>query len=172
MRWRTYTLSVLSAATLLLAACGEGAGPAGDLPALEDITPVAAPYDENLDAGAAVEAAFAEAEATGKRVLLKLGGNWCPDCRILAGMFEEPAFQTLLKENYVYVPINVGRYDVNMNIPARFGFEKLDGVPTLLVVEPSGDLVNAATSAEWTNARDRDPKEVYAYVEKWARAKS
>ena len=44
------------------------------------------PYDEGADADAAVAAAFARARAAHKRVLIDLGGNWCPDCLVLANL--------------------------------------------------------------------------------------
>ena len=44
------------------------------------------PFDENVDADAAVDAAIAQARVEHKLVLINLGANWCADCRILAGV--------------------------------------------------------------------------------------
>ncbi len=52
-------------------------------------TPLPFPYDESADAMAAVDAALARAEESGKRVLIDLGGNWCGWCRLLAGVMDE-----------------------------------------------------------------------------------
>ena len=55
---------------------------------LSDVSVPDRPFDENADANAAVANAFARAKAEHKRVLIDLGGNWCADCRILAGVME------------------------------------------------------------------------------------
>ena len=61
-------------------------------------TPLPYPYDEMANADAAVDAAFARAKTNGKRVLVDLGGNWCPDCRILAGVMALPEVKPFLDE--------------------------------------------------------------------------
>src|SRR5215469_5747902 len=44
--------------------------------------PLPYPYDENADAAARLTKAFANAKASGRRVLVDFGGNWCADCRV------------------------------------------------------------------------------------------
>ena len=53
-------------------------------------TPLPLPYDEAADANAAVDRARSEARRKGKRLIIDLGGNWCPDCRVLAGTMALP----------------------------------------------------------------------------------
>ena len=53
-----------------------------------------------------------------KRVLLDFGGNWCGDCQVLEIYFHDPANRSLLEANYVLVPVNIGRYDENLDIAA------------------------------------------------------
>ena len=67
--------------------------PITDLKDLPVVT--TAPYDESANADAVVAAAFARARKSHKRVLLDLGGNWCPDCIVLANVMRLPAMQTL-----------------------------------------------------------------------------
>ena len=57
---------------------------------LADIAVPDRPFDESADANAVVANAFARAKTAHKRVLIDLGGNWCADCRILAGVMELP----------------------------------------------------------------------------------
>lgn len=42
-------------------------------------TPLPLPYDEAADADAVVDRARTQARRQGKRLLIDLGGNWCPD---------------------------------------------------------------------------------------------
>ncbi|MGI4877301.1 MAG: thioredoxin family protein, partial [Janthinobacterium lividum] len=52
--------------------------------------PLPLPYDEAADGSAQVAAAKARAKASGKLLLIDLGGNWCPDCRVLAAIIDIP----------------------------------------------------------------------------------
>jgi len=158
----------------LLAACGpqaddpEASGPP-QIPEGSVVTAPAEPYDVNADARAALDAAFARAAENDKRVLVKFGGNWCPDCRILAGMMELPVFADMLEEHYEVVAIDVGRYDRNQDLVERLGFsEGLEGVPTVMIVTADGAVVNAGAATEWRTARERDPQEALDYFHRYA----
>ena len=83
------TLGVLAAVFAFTAALG-AAPPRAGIKSFAELTPPSAPYDESADADAAVKAAFIRAKRSHKRVLIDLGGNWCGDCRILAGVMELP----------------------------------------------------------------------------------
>lgn len=156
---------------LFLAACGAPNGPF--LPPDAQVTAPENPYDETADAGAALDAAFARASENGTRVLVNFGGNWCPDCRMLAGMMQIPEFAAYLDAHYEVVKIDVGRFDRNEDVVQRLGFENLDaldGVPTVVIATSDGRVVNAATSAEWTTARERRPQEALDYFHRYAQA--
>ena len=89
------------------------------------------PYDEHANADAAVAAAFARARKSHKRVLIDLGGNWCGDCVVLANVMQLPEMKPFLAAHYEIVSVDVGRFNKNLQIPARFGITKrLVGVPS------------------------------------------
>ena len=87
-------------------------------------TPLPYPYDEHADADAAVAAAKARALAHHKLLLIDLGGNWCPDCRILAGTMEQPELKAFVDAHYEVVTVDVGRFDKNQQIPAGVTYAK------------------------------------------------
>ena len=83
-------------ATTLLLASPAFAAPAPHMPitSFEQLAkPLPLPYDEQADAKATVVAAKARAKANHKLLLIDLGGNWCLDCRILAGTMDVPYFE-------------------------------------------------------------------------------
>ena len=128
-----------------------------------------APYDERADADAAVKAAFARAAAHHKRVLIDLGGNWCPDCLVLANVMRLPALDAFLKAHYEIVAVDVGRFDRNLQIPARFGITKrLEGVPAVLIATPDGKLVNRGDTFALANARSMTPQGLADWLAQWA----
>ena len=130
-------------------------------------TPLPYPYDEAADANAAVDAAFARAKTSGKRVLVDLGGNWCPDCRILAGVMGLSEMKPFLSAHYEVVSVDVGRFDRNLQIPQRFGVTKLSGVPSLIVAEPDGKVL--VSSYEVTDEHHTTPQSMASWLAGWAK---
>ena len=130
-------------------------------------TPLPYPYDEAANANAAVDAAFARAKANGKRVLVDLGGNWCPDCRILAGVMALPEVKPFLESHFEIVSVDVGRFNKNLQIPARFHVAKLSGVPWLVIADSDGTV--AVSSYEVTDARHMTPQSMVDWLAHWAK---
>jgi thiol-disulfide isomerase/thioredoxin len=133
--------------------------------------PLPLPYDEAGVGLAAVEKARARAKASGKLLLIDLGGNWCLDCRILAGTVELPELKGWVKRHYELVTVDVGRFDKNLEVPAHYGIrDRLKGVPSLLVVDPKSDrLINAGDTAALSDARSMNPQGLADYLAHWAR---
>ena len=139
-------------------------------------TPLPYPYDEKGDAdakaaSAKVAAAKARAKASGKLLLIDLGGNWCGDCRILAATMDLPEMKTFVDRHYETVEVDVGRMDKNLQIPAKYGItQKLEGVPSLLIVDPKTDkLINAGNTANLSDASHMSPQDLADWLAKWTR---
>ena len=135
-------------------------------------TPLPYPYDEKADASAAVDRALARAKANHKLVLIDLGGNWCGDCRILAATMDLPEMKAFLNRHYEVVSVDVGRFDRNLQVPARYGItERLEGVPALLVVDPrtGKQLVGRAQVAALADARHMTPQALADWLAQWTR---
>jgi len=135
---------------------------------VELVRPLPLPYDVNADAGAELDAALVRAKAEGKRVIVDLGGNWCGDCRVFAAIMDLPEVKKYVDAHYEVVLVNVGRYDTNLEIPARFGLDKLHAAPTTLIVSPDGKLVNGDDTVALKDARDMTPQQVIDWLAHWA----
>jgi thiol-disulfide isomerase/thioredoxin len=128
------------------------------------------PYDEAANADAAVDAAFARAKASGKRVLIDLGGNWCGDCVVLANILQLPEMKPYIAAHFEVVAVDVGRFDKNLQIPARFGItDRLKGVPSVIVAEPDGTFVNRGDVFALADARHMSPQGVADWLAQWAK---
>ena len=128
------------------------------------------PYDESANADAVVAAAFARARKSHKPVMLDLGGNWCPDCLVLANVMRLPAMQKFMQAHYEFAFVDVGRFDKNLQIPARFGYsERLKGVPTVLVATPDGKLINDGHVFALSDARHMTPQSLAEYLAEWTK---
>lgn len=127
------------------------------------------PYDEAANADAQVAAAFARAEKSHKRVLIDLGGNWCVDCIILANFLKLPEMRRFMDAHYEEVLVDVGRFNRNLQIPARFGItKKLEGVPTILIATPAGKLVNGDNVFATADASHMTPQALAGYLARYA----
>jgi thiol:disulfide interchange protein len=127
------------------------------------------PYDEHANADAAVAAAFDRAGKSHKRVLIDLGGNWCVDCVVLANFLQLPEMHRFMATHYEMVSVDVGRFDRNKQIAARFGFtERLKGVPTVLIATPDGKLVNGNDVFAISDAHTTTPQSLADYLAKYA----
>ncbi len=146
------------------------AGAAAPVPKLGDTPcpPAAAPYDTEADAHAAVDAAFARAHANGHKVMLDFGGNWCPDCRALAGVLAAPAVAAWTADNYETVLVDVGRFKKNMDIAQRYGV-KINAAPTVLVLTKDGKLLNQGKVFALADARYMSSQAVVDLLAGWQR---
>jgi thiol-disulfide isomerase/thioredoxin len=132
--------------------------------------PLPFPYNEDRNALAAVAKARAQALHEHKRLLIDLGGNWCLDCRTLAGTMRLPEVAAFVRAHYVFVAVNIGRYDMNMDVPSHYGMKHLDGVPALLVIDPARDaLLNKAHIFALADARSMSPQALADYLATWAK---
>ena len=158
--------AIAASLALALAACATVPSPPAH--------PEARLYAPEADAVSDVDAALARAAASGKRVLLVMGGNWCHDSRALAGWLETPRFAALTAERYevVYVDVGVPQTGAgrNLDIARRFGLDEFPGTPALLVLTAEGELLNRDTAASWRNAASRSEDAIYAELAALAEA--
>ena len=160
---------LLTLAAALAIASPTAATPKLSISSFAQLSAPEAPYDLTANANAIVDAAFARARKSHKRVLIDLGGNWCGDCRILAGVMALPEMRGFLARHFEVAEVNVGRFDTNLQIPARFGFTKrLIGVPTVLIAAPDGRLLNRGDVFALADARHMRPQAVADWLAKWA----
>lgn len=127
------------------------------------------PYDTKADAKAEVDAAFARARKNGKRVLIDMGGNWCPDCIVLANVMNIPVLDRFLKAHFEIVRVDAGRFDKNMDIPARFGLGTPDGVPAVYIATADGTLVNRGHISALSDDRTMTPQGIADWLARWAK---
>ena len=162
-------LAALACCVLSVPAFAAAPPKAGIASFAELSTPLPYPYDETADADAQLARARAAAKAHHKLLLIDLGGNWCGDCRVLAGTIELPAIKAFMDKHYEVVAIDVGRFQRNLQIPAHYGLTKrLTGVPTLLVVNPKTDrLLNGNDVFALSDAGSMSPQALADWLARW-----
>jgi thioredoxin 1 len=129
--------------------------------ALPDIYP--APERARPDLAAALKTAA----ATHKRVLLDFGGNWCGDCHVLDIYFHDPSNLPILEANYVLVHVNIGQYDENQDVAARYMVPVEKGVPALAVLDSRGKLLYSQRGHEFSAMRRMESSAVTSFLIQW-----
>lgn len=170
-----FLLSVIGAAALALSGAA-GAAAHEPAPHLTETSfaalaqPLPYPYDEAGHAGSDVDAALARAKAAHKLLLIDLGGNWCGDCRVLAGTLALPDLAPFVARHFEVVTVDVGRFSKNMDIAQRFGAPRPKGVPALLVIDPrSGKLLDPGHTEALADARSMNPQALADWLAQWLR---
>ena len=162
--------ALLAAALLATPAMAAVHPPHLDIATFDQLAqPLPLPYHPAEDADRAVTEARQRAIATHKLLIIDLGGNWCLDCRILAGTIENPKLKAFVDAHYEVVTVDIGRFDKNLQVPARYGITKrLEGVPALLVIEPrSNRLIDAGHIAALADARSMTPQSLADWLASW-----
>ena len=171
---RSFILAVALAALTAGAASAAVPAPKADIATFAELkSPLPYPYDEAADADpkavdARIDRAKAQARREHKLLLVDLGGNWCGDCRVLAGTMELPSIKRFVDAHYVVATLDTGRMNKNLQVPARYGVGKLDGVPSVLVVDPVSDrLLDAGHVPALADARHMSPQALADWLAQW-----
>jgi len=114
--------------------------------------PMRAPlFDEKAEAQTLIDAALARARRDNRRVIVQWGANWCRWCKLLQELFTtDPKVRRQILYEYEIVRIDVGRFDKNLDLAARYGvdFARGIGIPYLTFLDAEGlVLANEPTAA-------------------------
>jgi thioredoxin 1 len=156
------------AAALCVAGFATGASAATPAPQVQEpLTDVPqAPYSETADAHADLGLALSRAAATHKYVLLDFGGNWCPDCRVTAGVLQMKEVQPWVARTFIVVPIDVGRMNKNLDIARTYGLD-IRAVPTIAILDASGKIINSGNPTALKDARGMTPQAIVDTLNGW-----
>ncbi|MGI4880704.1 MAG: thioredoxin family protein [Janthinobacterium lividum] len=129
--------------------------------------PLPLPYDTDAVGKTQVDAARKRAKAAHKLLLIDLGGNWCPDCRVLAGVMAVPEIKAFVDRHYEVVTVDIGRRDKNLDVAAAYG-ATVKGVPMVLIVDPvTGKTRNPDRYAALSDARNMTPQALADWLAQW-----
>lgn len=122
------------------------------------------PYDEAADPHQDLRAALARARKADKRVLVVFGANWCPDCRVLDGEFHAAGrTAALVSARYEVVKVDVGRFDKNLDFAKLYGEPIAKGIPSVVVVTPTNEVVYQTKAGELADARGMGADGIYGF---------
>jgi thiol:disulfide interchange protein len=125
-------------------------------------------YDPAADARAQIRSALDEARASGRHVLLQVGGNWCRWCVKLDKMMSaDSRIDSLLRADYVLRRINYSKEQKNLEVLATLGYPQRFGFPVLIVLDAAGTRLHTQDSGLLEAGDGHDPDKVYRFLYVW-----
>jgi len=130
-----------------------------------------AKFEPSRDAAKDVATAVAAAKAQGKRVLVDVGGEWCPWCHILDRFVAaNPEVQALRDAGYVWVKVNWSKENKNEALLSRW--PAIKGYPHLFVLDADGKLIHSQDTDVLEAGKDYDKAKIIEFLQKFSRKKS
>lgn len=128
-------------------------------------------YDTAADPFADLQSAMAEAQKTGKNILLDVGGEWCIWCHRLDSLFRDNKdLAQYLTENYV--PLKVNFSGANKNEKFLSQYPEIQGYPHLFVLDPEGTLIHSQDTGQLEEGKKHSKEKVLAFLKKWSPKKN
>jgi protein disulfide-isomerase len=124
------------------------------------------PYDEAADAKADVKSTLTEAKKDGMPVLVIFGANWCLDCRALDKALHEGRNAELVNREFKVVKVDVGNFDRNLDLAARYGNPIKKGIPAAVVLSPRDEVLYATRLGELADARNMSDTGIYDFFKR------
>lgn len=124
-------------------------------------------YPVDTDPMNDITVALERARHEHKRVILSFGGDWCDDCQVLNLYFHQSPNRELLEDNFLLVPIDVGRKDKNTDIAEKYGIPLEKGIPALAVLDAKGNLLYSQANGEFASMRYMQPASVTEFLNHW-----
>lgn len=111
------------------------------------------PYDESANASEQIAAAMKSASETKRAPLIVFGANWCSDCKVLDMEMHQGELARLVNERLVVVKVDVGRFDRNKDVTARYGNIIKKGIPSVVLLRADGSVAYQTDGGELADAR-------------------
>ena len=124
------------------------------------------PYDEKADAKADLQRALSAAKSSGMPVLVIFGANWCPDCRALDQALSTGKNAELVAREFKVVKVDVGNFDRNLDLAARYGNPIKKSIPAAVVLSPEDQVLYATRLGELADARHMSDTGIYEFFKR------
>jgi thioredoxin-related protein len=127
-------------------------------------------YDPSRNAVTDIEKAIGEAQRTGKRIILEVGGDWCSWCHALDRFFQEhPDVVQLRDENFITVYVYYNSENKNEQALSRYYNSKVLGIPHFFVLDKDGSLLKSEEAANLeTTDSSYSAEKMHEFLTKWS----
>jgi thiol:disulfide interchange protein len=124
-------------------------------------------YDPARNVEQDISDAVAEANRTGKRILLEVGGEWCIWCHIMDAFFEKnPELLAYREKNFVMLKINFSEENKNEQVLSRY--PEISGYPHIFVLERNGKFLHSQDTAKLEEGKSYNLDRFMAFLKEWS----
>ena len=124
-------------------------------------------YDPGRIADQDLKNAVIEAQRTGKRILLEVGGDWCSWCHIMDKYFDQnPNLTNLRDTNYLTVKINWSKENENEKFLGQY--PRIPGYPHLFVLDSDGKFLHSQFTGDLEEGQSYYMQKFTDFLRKWA----
>jgi hypothetical protein len=125
-------------------------------------------FDPTRDPAEDIRAAIAEAQRTKKRIILYVGGPWCPFCHQMDELFQKNTDLTQLRDSrFITVAVLYGTGSIHDQ--ALSGYPHVLGIPHFYVLESDGTLLHSQHVVDLRENGAYSPSKLTAFFTQWAR---
>ena len=126
-------------------------------------------YHPKANAKEDISKAVSEAKATGKHVLLQIGGNWCGWCILFDKKVKEtPELKSTMDANYVTYHLNYSPENLNEDILAALGYPQRFGFPVFVVLDGNGKRLHTQNSVYLEEGKGHNEKKILEFFKQWS----
>jgi thioredoxin 1 len=129
------------------------------------------PYNEKANAAAEIHQALEETRSDHKLVLLVFGANWCANCREFDRALHGTS-RALIDGRFHVVKIDIGNFDKNLGIAARYDDPIKMGIPAIVLLSADDQVIYSTKGGELANARKMGETGIYEFLSKAIVSKS
>jgi thioredoxin-related protein len=124
-------------------------------------------YDPGRNADKDIRDAIVEAQRTGKRILLEVGGDWCHWCHIMDDYFDKnPKLTATRDSNFITVKINFSPQNENKTVLSKY--PEIPGYPHLFVLDTNGTLLHSQFTGDLEQGQSYNLQKFTDFLSKWA----
>lgn len=124
-------------------------------------------YDPAADPSEQLLAAMSEARASGRRIILEVGGNWCIWCHHLHDFLaSHDGVKKLWDDSFVTVNVNVS--PENRNEKFLRAYPEVPGYPHLFVLAADGTLLHSQNTGDLEHGEGYSKASMLDFISRWA----
>ena len=124
-------------------------------------------FDPTRDPAEDIHAAIAEAQRTRKRIILYVGGPWCPFCHQMDELFQKNLELTRLRDSrFITVAVHYGTGSIHDHALAPY--PHVLGIPHFFVLESDGTLLHSQHVVDLREDGAYSPSKLKDFFTQWS----
>ncbi|HQJ74375.1 MAG TPA: thioredoxin family protein [Bacteroidota bacterium] len=128
-------------------------------------------YDPKANPQSDLSIAIKKAQKSNKKILLEVGGDWCPWCKKLNKLFNEnKEIANLLNKYFIVLKVNYSKENKNQEFLSKY--PKIEGYPHIFILNKNGELLHSQNTGDLESGDHHDPDKVIKFLKEWSKAKN